>query len=76
MRLLVLFRLDGIACRTMRSYKCPACRLTRNLPLTPDYNYVRLDFYIPSIGWLSMVSNPDNVNESGSYSTRFFMELS
>ncbi len=74
--LLALFRLNGIACRTVGRYKCPASPLTENLPLSPDYNHVWLEFYIPSIGWLPMESNPDDINEGGPYPTRFFMGLS
>ncbi|GBF80744.1 transglutaminase-like domain-containing protein [Aphanothece sacrum] len=73
--LLALFRLNGIACRTVGRYKCPSSPLTRNLPLEPDYNHVWLEFYIPSIGWLPMESNPDDIIEGGPYPTRFFMGL-
>ena len=74
--LLALFRLNGIACRTVGRYKCPAFPLTRNLPLAPDYNHVWLEFYIPSIGWLPMESNPDDINEGCPYLTVCFTELS
>ncbi|MEA5533033.1 transglutaminase domain-containing protein [Crocosphaera sp. XPORK-15E] len=73
--LLALFRLNGIACRTVGRYKCPPYALTRHLPLQPDYNHVWLEFYIPSIGWLPMESNPDDMFEGGPYPTRFFMGL-
>ncbi|WP_269460782.1 hypothetical protein [cyanobacterium endosymbiont of Rhopalodia gibberula] len=42
MRLLVLFRLDEIACRTVGHYKCLAYRLTRNLPSAPNHNHIQL----------------------------------
>ncbi|HAC63109.1 MAG TPA: transglutaminase [Cyanothece sp. UBA12306] len=74
--LLALFRLNGIACRTVGRYKCPAFPLNRHLPLAPDYNHVWLEFYIPSIGWLPMESNPDDIADGGPYPTRFFMGLS
>ena len=73
--LLALFRLNGIACRTVGRYKCPAYALTRHLPLQPDYNHVWLEFFIPGIGWLPMESNPDDIFEGGPYPTRFFMGL-
>lgn len=73
--LLALFRLNGIACRTVGRYKCPPYALTRHLPLQPDYNHVWLEFFIPGIGWLPMESNPDDLFEGGPYPTRFFMGL-
>ncbi len=73
--LLALFRLNGIACRTIGRYKCPPKPELRDLPLEPDYNHVWLEFYIPDIGWLPMESNVDDVIEQGPYPTRFFMGL-
>ena len=73
--LLALFRLNGIACRTIGRYKCPQKSELRNLPLEPDYNHVWLEFYVPDIGWLPMESNVDDVLEQGPYPTRFFMGL-
>jgi Transglutaminase-like superfamily len=73
--LLALSRLNGIACRTVGRYKCPAYPDHWGIPLQPDYNHVWLEFYIPGIGWLPMESNPDDVVERGPYPTRFFMGL-
>lgn len=73
--LLALARLNGIACRTVGRYKCPAHPLQRNLPLEPDFNHVWMEFYLPGFGWLPMESNPDDTNEGGPYPTRFFMGL-
>lgn len=73
--LLALFRLNGIACRTVGRYKCPAQPFIRNLPLEPDYNHVWIEFYIPGFGWVPMESNPDDVIEGGPYPNRFFMGL-
>lgn len=73
--LLALARLNGIACRTVGRYKCPAKPDYHLLPLQPDYNHVWLEFYIPGIGWLPMESNPDDIGERGPYPTRFFMGL-
>ncbi|MEL6882180.1 MAG: transglutaminase domain-containing protein [Cyanobacteria bacterium J06607_10] len=73
--LLALFRLNGIACRTIGRYKCPATPELKNLPLEPDFNHVWLEFYVPDYGWLPMESNVDDVIDRGPYPTRFFMGL-
>ncbi len=73
--LLALARLNGIACRTVGRYKCPAHADQQGIPLQPDYNHVWLEFYVPGFGWLPMESNPDDVAERGPYPTRFFMGL-
>ncbi len=73
--LLALFRLNGIACRTVGRYKCPKNNDARLVPLQPDYNHVWLEFYIPGFGWVPMESNPDDIQEGGPYPTRFFMGL-
>lgn len=73
--LLALFRLNGIACRTIGRYKCPQKPEMRYVPLQPDYNHVWLEFYIPDVGWLPMESNVDDVVEQGPYPNRFFMGL-
>jgi transglutaminase-like putative cysteine protease len=73
--LLALARLNGIACRTIGRYKCPAHPERRNLPLEPDFNHVWLEFYVPGIGWLPMESNADDTIERGPYPERFFMGL-
>ncbi len=73
--LLALSRLNGIACRTVGRYKCPLKVLHFGLPLVPDFNHVWMEFYLPSIGWLPMESNPDDLEDSNIYPTRFFMGL-
>jgi hypothetical protein len=73
--LLALMRLNGIACRTIGRYKCPPFPDRIGVPLQPDYNHVWLEFYVPTIGWIPMESNPDDVVERGPYPTRFFMGL-
>ncbi|PSB57862.1 transglutaminase, partial [filamentous cyanobacterium CCP1] len=73
--LLALARLNGIACRTVGRYKCPADPDRRNIPLEPDFNHVWIEFYVPGYGWLPMESNVDDVIEGGPYPTRFFMGL-
>lgn len=73
--LLALFRLNGIACRTIGRYKCPKTPELRNVPLSPDFNHVWLEFYIPDIGWLPMESNVDDTTDGGPYPNRFFMGL-
>jgi transglutaminase-like putative cysteine protease len=73
--LLALLRLNGIACRTVGRYKCPAKPEQRYVPMEPDYNHVWLEFYIPGWGWVPMESNPDDLYDRGPYPLRFFMGL-
>ena len=73
--LLALARLNGIACRTIGRYKCPAYPDRLFQPLQPDFNHVWLEFYVPGIGWLPMESNMDDTIERGPYPQRFFMGL-
>ncbi|MBW4574366.1 MAG: transglutaminase [Aphanothece sp. CMT-3BRIN-NPC111] len=73
--LLALARLNGIACRTVGRYKCPAHSDKLGVPLEPDFNHVWMEFYVPGFGWLPMESNPDDVAEGGPYPSRFFMGL-
>ena len=73
--LLALFRLNGIACRTIGRYKCPPHADWLDIPLSPDYNHVWMEFFIPGFGWVPMESNPDDVQERGPYPGRFFMGL-
>jgi hypothetical protein len=73
--LLALARLNSIACRTIGRYKCPPHPDRRNLSLTPDFNHVWLEFYVPGVGWLPMESNVDDIAERGPYPERFFMGL-
>jgi transglutaminase-like putative cysteine protease len=73
--LLALGRLNGIACRTVGRYKCPAHNDKFGIPLEPDFNHVWMEFYVPGVGWLPMESNPDDTVEGGPYPTRFFMGL-
>ena len=73
--LLALARLNGIACRTVGRYKCPAHPDLIGVPLEPDFNHVWMEFYVPGFGWLPMESNPDDVADGGPYPSRFFMGL-
>lgn len=73
--LLALARLNGIPCRTVGRYKCPAFADRKGVPLEPDFNHVWLEFYIPGLGWVPMESNPDDIQERGPYPLRFFMGL-
>ena len=74
--LLALLRLNGIACRTIGRYKCPAYAEQQGVPLQPDFNHVWLEFYVPGLQlWLPMESNPDDVVDQGPYPSRFFMGL-
>lgn len=73
--LLALLRLNGIACRTVGRYKCPAGADRPGIFLEPDFNHVWIEFYVPGYGWVPMESNPDDVQDGGPYPTRFFMGL-
>lgn len=73
--LLALGRLNGIACRTVGRYKCPAFPDRKGVPLEPEFNHVWLEFFIPGFGWVPMESNPDDLFEGGPYPLRFFMGL-
>jgi transglutaminase-like putative cysteine protease len=73
--LLALMRLNGIACRTVGRYKCPAQADYQGIYLEPDFNHVWIEFFIPDFGWVPMESNPDDVEDGGPYPTRFFMGL-
>ncbi|MEO0539915.1 MAG: transglutaminase family protein, partial [Cyanobacteria bacterium P01_A01_bin.105] len=73
--LLALYRLNGIACRTVGRYKCPPRAEQMGIPLEPEFNHVWIEFYIPGYGWLPMESNVDDIQEGGPYPTRFFMGL-
>ncbi|MGF1514473.1 MAG: transglutaminase domain-containing protein [Elainellaceae cyanobacterium] len=74
--ILALARLNGIPCRTIGRYKCPAHPELQGVPLEPEFNHVWIEFYVPGIGWLPMESNVDDVQDGGPYPTRFFMGLS
>ena len=63
--LLALSRLNGVASRTVGRYKCPVKVLHFGIPLVPDFNHVWMEFYLPSIGWLPMESNPDDLDNGG-----------
>ncbi|ELR98364.1 transglutaminase domain-containing protein [Gloeocapsa sp. PCC 73106] len=73
--LLALSRLNGIPCRTVGRYKCPPYPDQKDIPLSPDYNHVWMEFYLPGFGWLPMESNPDDLFEGGPYPNRFFMGI-
>ncbi|MFN3926867.1 MAG: transglutaminase domain-containing protein [Pseudanabaenaceae cyanobacterium] len=72
--LLALLRLNGIACRTVGRYKCPPYPDQQGVILHQYYNHVWVEFYIPTIGWLPMESNPDDTGQPP-YPTRWFMGL-
>ncbi len=73
--LLALLRLNGIACRTVGRYKCPAQAELREVPMQPDFNHVWLEFFVPGYGWIPMESNPDGMGDRGPHPLRFFMGL-
>ncbi|MEN9204580.1 MAG: transglutaminase family protein [Thermostichales cyanobacterium BF4_bins_65] len=72
--LLALLRLNGIPCRTVGRYKCPLTPEMINIPASPQYNHVWIEFYVPGWGWLPMESNPDDLGDRP-YPRRYFMGL-
>ncbi len=73
--LLALARLNGIACRTVGRYKCPAFPEIKGVPLYAQYNHVWIEFYLPGFGWVPMESNVDDLGQDP-YPQRYFMGLS
>ena len=74
--LLALMRLNGIACRTVGRYKCPAqADYPGHLPGTLTSTMYGLSSSFPALVGCLMESNPDDVEDGGPYPTRFFMGL-
>ncbi|MCU0537213.1 MAG: hypothetical protein MUD14_25280 [Hydrococcus sp. Prado102] len=77
---LSLFRLNNIPARTCGNYKIPAYKMqpgTRSLFLSPDFNHVWLQFYIPDLGWVPLESSADDEAASfRDWAKRYFMALS
>jgi Transglutaminase-like superfamily len=77
---LSLFRLNNIPARKCGNYKIPAYKMqpgARSVYLSPDFNHVWLQFYVPDLGWVPLESSADD--EAASYrewAKRYFMALS
>lgn len=76
---LSLFRLNDIPVRKCGNYKVPAYKMpagSRNLFLSPDFNHVWLQFYVPDLGWVPLESSADDEASSfREWAQRYFMSL-
>ncbi|NJO47261.1 MAG: hypothetical protein HC835_17495 [Oscillatoriales cyanobacterium RM2_1_1] len=76
---LSLLRLNQIPARECGNYKVPAYKLqpgARSMLLSPDFNHVWLQFYLPGLGWMPLESSADD--ESAvfrDWTQRYFMAL-
>ncbi len=76
---LSLFRLNDIPVRKCGNYKVPAYKMqagSRNVFLSPDFNHVWLQFYVPDLGWVPLESSADDDASSfREWAQRYFMSL-
>jgi hypothetical protein len=76
---LSLFRLNDIPTRKCGNYKVPAYKMqagSRSVFLSPDFNHVWLQFYIPDLGWVPLESSADDeASTSREWAKRYFMAL-
>lgn len=76
---LSLLRLNGIPARKCGNYKVPAYKMqagARSTYLSPDFNHVWLQFYIPDWGWVPLESSADDGAASfRGWPKRYFMAL-
>ena len=76
---LSLFRLNHIPVRNCGNYKVPAYKMqagARNVFLSPDFNHVWLQFYVPDLGWVPLESSADDDASSfREWAQRYFMSL-
>ncbi|HEY9622544.1 MAG TPA: transglutaminase family protein, partial [Crinalium sp.] len=76
---LSLFRLNHIPARKCGNYKVPAYKMqagSESVFLSPDFNHVWLQFYIPDWGWIPMESSADDQAASfRGWPRRYFMAL-
>ena len=77
---LSLFRLNNIPARKCGQYKIPAYKMqagSREVFLSPDFNHVWLQFYVPGLGWIPLESSADDEASSfREWAQRYFMALS
>lgn len=60
---LSLLRLNNIPARVCGDYKVPAYKMqagAKSVFLSPDFNHVWLQFYVPSGGWMPLESSADD----------------
>lgn len=76
---LSLFRLNNIPARKCGNYKVPAYKMqagARNVFLSPDFNHVWLQFYVPDLGWVPLESSADDDSSCfREWAQRYFMSL-
>jgi hypothetical protein len=76
---LSLLRLNNIPARRCGNYKVPAYKMqagARSLFLSPDFNHVWLQFYVPDLGWVPLESSADDEASSfREWAKRYFMAL-
>jgi Transglutaminase-like superfamily len=74
-----LFRLNQIPTRKSGNYKVPAYKMqagSRSVFLSPDFNHVWLQFYVPGLGWVPLESSADDGAASfRGWPKRYFMAL-
>ncbi|NJM86759.1 MAG: transglutaminase domain-containing protein [Hydrococcus sp. RU_2_2] len=77
---LSLFRLNNIPARRCGNYKVPIYKIqpgAKSLFLSPDFNHVWLQFYVPDLGWVPLESSADDEAASlREWTKRYFMALS
>ena len=76
---LSLFRLNDIPVRQCGNYKVPAYKMqagSRSVFLSPDFNHVWLQFYVPALGWVPLESSADDESSAfREWAKRYFMSL-
>lgn len=76
---LSLMRLNDIPARKCGNYKVPAYKMqagARSVFLSPDFNHVWLQFYVPDWGWVPLESSADDESSTmRSWAKRYFMSL-
>jgi transglutaminase-like putative cysteine protease len=76
---LSLFRLNDIPVRKCGNYKVPAYKMqagSRSVFLSPDFNHVWLQFYVPDLGWVPLESSADDESSAfREWAKRYFMSL-
>lgn len=76
---LSLLRLNKIPARKCGNYKVPAYKMqagSRNAFLSPDFNHVWLQFYVPELGWVPLESSADDdASTFREWAQRYFMSL-
>ncbi|MGK7951417.1 MAG: transglutaminase domain-containing protein [Xenococcaceae cyanobacterium] len=76
---LSLLRLNQIPARKCGNYKIPAYKMqagSQNVFLSPDFNHVWLQFYVPDLGWVPLESSADDDAYSfREWAQRYFMSL-